>query len=265
MDGTELVETENAGGLQPLVFNREQIDLIKRTIAVDASDDELKLFLYTAKRTGLDPLARQIYAVKRKGKMTIQTGIDGYRLIADRTGKYAGNDDPVYDDEDKPQKASVTVYKIVNGIRCPFTASARWDQYYPGEAQGFMWKKMPHLMLGKCAEGLALRKAFPAELSGIYTEDEMSQAGNAQSSAPIQKPQAKAQNESNGDNISEPQRKRFYAIWKKAGKSQEEVKEYLKEIFGSESSKDITKAGYENACKWAEAAPADIEEEPEFG
>jgi phage recombination protein Bet len=164
--------------LPSISFSREQIDLIKRTVAKDTTDDELALFLHVAKRTGLDPLMRQIHCVKRQGQMAMQTAIDGYRLIADRTGKYAGNDDPLFDDEAKPMKATVTVYKLVDGERCPFTATARWDQYYPGDKQGFMWKKMPHLMLGKCAEALALRKAFPAELSEVYTNEEMEQAGD---------------------------------------------------------------------------------------
>jgi phage recombination protein Bet len=168
---------------QPGEFSPEQIDLLKRTICKGSTDDEFTLFIGQCKRTGLDPFARQIHAVKRwDGKqkrevMQVQVGIDGYRLIAERTGLYAGNDDPVFDDEDKPRKATVTVYKLVGGVRCPFTASARWEQYYPGEKQGFMWNKMPHLMLGKCAEALALRKAFPAELSGLYTTDEMQQQG----------------------------------------------------------------------------------------
>lgn len=161
-------------------FSEDQVDLIKRTVAKGATDDELKLFLHHATKTGLDPLSKQIYFQKRKTKngeqMTIITGIDGYRLTADRTGKYAGNDDPVFDNEENPKKAVVTVYKLVGGVRCPFTASARWDQYYPGDYQGFMWKKMPNLMLGKCAEALALRKAFPAELSGVYVKEEMDQA-----------------------------------------------------------------------------------------
>ncbi len=160
-----------------ITFDSSKVDLIKRMVAKDATDDELKLFLHQCQRTGLDPLAKQIYFQKRAGKMVIITGIDGYRLVADRTANYAGNDDPIFDSEENPTKATVTVYKIVGGVRCPYTASARWQQYYPGDQAGQMWRKMPHLMLGKCAEALALRKAFPAELSGVYVREEMDQAG----------------------------------------------------------------------------------------
>jgi len=172
----------------------EQINLIKDTVAKGATDMELKLFLHQCKKTGLDPLAHQIYLVKRwnnklkKNDMTIQTGIDGYRVVADRTGKYAGSDDYKFDEglteykmlqekKTQPTTATVSVYKMVNNVRCSFTATARWDEYYPGDKQGFMWKKMPFLMLGKCAEALALRKAFPQELSGVYVKEEMEQAG----------------------------------------------------------------------------------------
>jgi hypothetical protein len=141
---TRVVVEDNDG------WTDERIDVVRRTVAKDCNDHEFALFLLQCKRTGLDPLARQIHVTKRKGQVVIQTGIDGYRLIADRTGRYAGNDDPVFDDEGRPRRATVTVYKIVGAVRCPFTATARWDQYYPGDAVGFMWKKMPHLMLGKC-------------------------------------------------------------------------------------------------------------------
>jgi phage recombination protein Bet len=161
--------------LQP--YTQAWVDLVKRQIAPESTDDELKLFLYQCQKTRLDPLARQIYFQKRAGKMTVLTGIDGYRLTADRTGLYAGSDDPVFDDEERPNKATVTVYKVVAGVRCPYTATARWSEYFPGEKQGFMWMKMPHLMLSKCAEALALRKAFPQELSGVYVKEEMDQAG----------------------------------------------------------------------------------------
>lgn len=164
----------------------EQLDLIKRTVCQGASRDELDLFVYTATRTGLDPLARQIHFVKRGNKGTIQVGIDGLRVIADRTGKYAGSDDPcvssVKTDQGYPDSITVTVYKMVGGVRCPFSATARWSEYYPGDAQGFQWRKMPHVMLGKCAEALALRKAFPADLSGLYVHEEMEQAGGGDDS-----------------------------------------------------------------------------------
>jgi phage recombination protein Bet len=178
-------------------YSREKVELIKRTIAVGATDDELQLFLYAAKKTGLDPLTRQIYAVKRWNQqagrevMTVQTGIDGYRLIADRTGKLAGISDPAFDTEDEafPRKATVTVKKLLdNGTIADFTATARWGEYVQtgkdkktGEPYVTgMWKKMPFLMLGKCSEALALRKAFPADLSGVYTAEEMAQADNDQ-------------------------------------------------------------------------------------
>lgn len=164
-------------------FTKSQVDLIKATIAKGASDDELKMFLYVCQRTGLDPFTKQIHLVPRwdsrlgkEVRMPI-VGIDGLRSIAERTDNYAGNDDPIYDDEAKPNKATVSVYKIVQGQRVAFTATARWSQYCPPENQAFMWNKMPHLMLGKCAEALALRKAFPAVMSGLYVAEEMAQAG----------------------------------------------------------------------------------------
>lgn len=167
-------------------WGRERLDLLKRTICKGSTDDEFELFVQVAKRTGLDPFAKQIYGVKRWDKragrevMTVQTGIDGYRAIAERTGCYAGSDDPVYDVEDAkhPNKATVTVYKLVGGQRVPFSASARWSEYVQMGKEGptKFWAQMPYLMLGKVAEALALRKAFPNDLSGIYTADEMAQA-----------------------------------------------------------------------------------------
>ncbi len=185
----DLAVRPHGGALAHGEIAPDQLDLIKRTIAVGASSDELALFLYQAKRTGLDPLARQIHFVKRGGKGAVQVGIDGYRLIADRTGQYAGNDDAEYGPGDPPDWARVTVWKLVQGQRCPFTATARWAEYVPDEKQNFMWKKLPHLMIAKVAESLALRKAFPAELSGVYTDAEMDQAG-AVDPPPATRPQS---------------------------------------------------------------------------
>jgi len=163
-------------------WTTKQIQLIKNTVAKGATNDELKLFLYTCNRVGLDPLAKQIHFVKRGGSMTVQTGIDGYRAIGERSGTLAGIDDAIYDDPTEtaknPKKATVTVYRMIAGIKVTFTASARWSEYAPDGKQAFMWTKMPYLMLGKCAEALALRKAFPNDLTGIYTNEEMAQADN---------------------------------------------------------------------------------------
>ncbi len=161
------------------VLDADRVKLLSDTIANGAPPLVFDLFVQVCNRTGLDPFAKQIYFIQRGGKWSWQTSIDGYRLIADRTGDYAGSDDPIFVEENsKPVAATVTVYKMVGGQRCPFSATARWSEYYPGEKSGQMWHKMPYLMLGKCAEALALRKAFPAELSGLYTREEMDQAGD---------------------------------------------------------------------------------------
>lgn len=177
-------------------IDNEKLALIKQTVAKGATDLELDLFLHACKRTGLDPLMKQIYAIKRwsaadnRDVMSFQTGIDGYRLIADRTGKYAGSDEPSFmvSADGLPEVASVTVTKMVDGVPCKFSASARWLEYVQRNRQGqptSMWQKMPFLMLGKCAEALALRKAFPAELSGVYTHEEMMQADTDPQANPI--------------------------------------------------------------------------------
>lgn len=158
-----------------LSITPDEVQLVKNTIAQGATEAELKLYLYDCQRQGVHPLDRMIHFTKRGDKYTPVVSIDFLRARAESTGEYAGNDDPEFDDEKNPQKATVTVYKIVNGVRCAFTASARWSQYFPGDKAGYMWKKMPHLMLGKCAEALALRKAFPKQFAGIYTSEEMAQ------------------------------------------------------------------------------------------
>lgn len=161
--------------LVKIEFTDEQVALIKSQIAPKASDNELKLFLYQAKRTGLDPLARQIYCLPIGGKMSIQTSIDGFRVVAERSGDYAGQDEPEFlEKEGKLDCAKVRVYRWKGEQRyLAAVGVAFMAEYRQGTP---MWTKMPHTMLSKCAEALALRKAYPQDLSGIYTSDEMAQA-----------------------------------------------------------------------------------------
>jgi phage recombination protein Bet len=158
----------------------DHLELVKATIAKDATPAELQLFLYDCARQGVHPLDKLIHFTKRSNKYTPVTSIDFLRIRAADSGECAGIDEPIFSGTPKTPSfaATVTVWRLVQGQRYAFTATARWSEYVPDQA--FMWNKMPHTMLGKCAEALALRKGFPKQLSGLYVREEMAQAENTE-------------------------------------------------------------------------------------
>lgn len=164
------------------IVTTQDLDVLRRSKFKGFEDHEIAYCARVSNTLALSPLLNQVHFVKRKNKdgsyaIAAQVGIDGFRLAAERTKTYAGSDDIVFEyglDKKKPIKATATVYKMIGGQRCPFTASARWEEFY--NPIGGMWDRLPHQMLGKCAEAQALRKAFPAELSNLYTPEEMDQA-----------------------------------------------------------------------------------------
>lgn len=179
-----------------ILVSPEQKELVKSIVFPGCNDNELALFLFECERRGVHPLDRLIFPVARRDgdspnkKITFQCGIDFFRAEAADTGEYDGQDEPVFGAPNKdgfPEYATVNVYK--KGIERPIPGTARWSEFYPGDKQGFMWRKMPFHMLSKCAEVLALRKAFPKRLSGLYIPEEMSAAPPARE--PVKTPQRK--------------------------------------------------------------------------
>lgn len=185
--------------IQQYRLSDETMQILRDSMMKGASAAEVMGFKLVAEKMQLDPIAKQIHAVKRwdskEGRhvWTFQTSIDGYRLIAQRTSEYEGQTPPQWCDEDgvwkdvwlskkPPAAAKVGVHR--KGFREPLVAIATFDQYvqtYYDEKKkehvvNNMWTKMPANQLAKCAEALALRKAFPQELSGAYVDEEMGQA-----------------------------------------------------------------------------------------
>lgn len=165
----------------------------------NAGPAHLKVFLHVAQRTRLDPFSRQIYMISRRvwdeaagrkvTKWTIQTGIDGFRIIADRRPEYRGQtkpewcgDDGVWRDvwlaKEPPAAARIGVYR--SDFKDPIYVVCTFREFAQYKANGTltsMWATKSSHMLAKCAEAGALRKAFPNDLGGLYTDDEMPAEG----------------------------------------------------------------------------------------
>ena len=226
---TKAVAPSNGPGTEIAKFSPEDLSVLQKTIAKGTSAEEFKLFVMVCERTGLNPFAKQIYAIKRGERMTIQVSIDGFRLIAQRTGQYRGQRGPVWCGEDgnwqdvwlsgdHPVAAKVGVMR--EGFTEPLWAVARWESY----AQHFkgkladMWASYPDVMIAKCAESLALRRAFPQELSGLYADLEVEQQEQTARRPAAVVAEAQAEGESpetperEGPAMTEPQKRNIHAL-----------------------------------------------------
>lgn len=171
-------------------FNAEKIELIKKTIDPHGkfSKNDIELFIHICTEKNLDPLMRQIYPVpvwnskKKCFVMSVQTGIDGFRILAERTGKYSPGKatEFIFDENKRLVGATCYVKKYTaDGTWHEVAATAFINEYKkpdPEKSRDSFWNRMPSVMIEKVAEARALRRAFPEDFSGLYSEDEMHQA-----------------------------------------------------------------------------------------
>lgn len=195
----QMVHVQAETALSDRIGSAEWRDTVRNTLCRGASDAVLTLFAEVCRQTGLNPFARQIYLMERRVKhpdgswgvtYQPQTSIDGFRVVAHRTKQYAGQLGPYWCGSDgkwvdvwlhvqPPAAAKVAVLR--HDFSEPLVAIAKYEEYVQTTRDGHpnsMWAKMPANQLAKCAESLALRKAFPQDLSGLYTAEEMGQAAN---------------------------------------------------------------------------------------
>jgi phage recombination protein Bet len=206
----EVQPPDARAGAHPMDFTEDQRQLIRDTFANGASDAEFAVLMEIARARKLNPLLRQIHFVNRwdsekhRPVWAAQVSIDGLRALAERTGLYQGQDEPEFvENPDGTLKlCKVRVWR--RDWPRPAVGIAYWNEYVQttrdkqtGKSRPTaMWARMPHVMLAKCSEALALRKAFPEDMSGLYTPEEMSQSQSDSSVArPQVEPRVPARNE----------------------------------------------------------------------
>lgn len=266
-------------------------------IGVDgAGEGDLEVFFHVCKRSGLDPFARQIYMIGRNVrelgpdgnwhtvvKQTIQTGIDGFRLIgrraADRSHHAVAVEACEWAHEDGSWRP---VWRAVWGVPVaarvtirrdgePFTATALFDEYAQTKRDGGltqMWAQRPAGQIAKCAEALAWRMAFPQDLSGIYADEEMGQADNPERVAAVQTRSidedleaAPPEEPSPPLNTSGALARRMYAGIREAGIGEAERLTFVAEVIGREvaSTKEMTEAEAQAVLDHLPSVPVDAE------
>lgn len=228
-----------------VILTDAELDILNKTICKDLSREEIKLFGQVCQSKGLNPFNNQIYAIKRAGRLTFQTGIDGFRSIAEQTSEYEGQEDPMwYDDEgnthfvwlkkEPPAACRVGIYR--RGFGKALRATATFKEFYSNTNP--LWRSMPAHMLAKCAEALALRKCFPQQLSGIYEIDEPIKDNKADNDKGLSDLQERIKLSTESDNALNELIVAFNAKCPKDYTTAEK-KAFLKRASGAESFKDL--------------------------
>lgn len=166
----------------PLEFTEEQRKMIRDSFLSGATEQEAAVLLELARMRRLNPITQQIHFVKRWNgdknawAWAAQVAIDGFRSIAERTGLYDGQDEPeiTYSKEGQPLVCKVRVYR--RDWTRPAVGVAHFHEFAQKKKDGsltHMWASKPHVMIAKCAEAQAFRKAFPEDMAGIYSPEEM--------------------------------------------------------------------------------------------
>lgn len=173
-----VTQNGSMSAVEPFI-NQDKRMLLANTLLRGATDNELELFVSLCNAKRLDPFTRQIYGIKTgNGGLQMFASIDGLRVIAQRSGQYAGQMGPFWCGKDgqwtdvwlasePPAAAKVGVLR--KGWPEPMWGVATMASY---GKQSPTWKQMPDMMLAKCAESIALRKAFPDDISGLYVREE---------------------------------------------------------------------------------------------
>jgi phage recombination protein Bet len=153
-----------------------RVALVKAKICPNCTTTEFELLMYMAGKYNLDPLLRQIWAVKfGDSPAQIYAGRDGFLEIAHRSGHFDGMETVVNWEMAKDTKgldyqrikgATCTVWR--NDMTHPFTSNVLFSEYNTGKS---LWTSKPAVMIGKVAESVCLRKAF--SVSGLYSPEEM--------------------------------------------------------------------------------------------
>lgn len=264
-----------------MMNDNDIISVIRASIAPGASDDQLRYFLAVAEKTGLDPVTGQIKFLVLKRKMpngmyvdAVQpyVGIDGFRSLAERSGKYAGQVGPWWCGPDgkwrevwleKIPPAAAKVGVLRTDFREPIFAVATWEQYAQLDKQGSpsrVWATHGPLMLAKCAEALALRRAFPLVLSGLYSEEEVRSFSEVPGTPSLTEAQVAGFIEPPQTQVPDPEsagRMRAVKAWarlrpliRERNLSDEQIREYINTRFKKQSSAELTDDEWAEVTNW---------------